>query len=265
MSKELKDSIRLIRTAGEAVLNIYERKPNTFRKKDRSVVTEADLVSQKIISDGLSKYKYGILSEEGDDDISRLKMKRVWILDPLDGTLDFLQKTGEFSIMLALVENGQPILGVVFKPDEDKLYYAEKGEGSFLIERDGKPKRLKVSDISGISEAKYLLSRNHLSELEKKLEDSGEGEKFTHMGSFGVKWGIIAEGRAEVNVNPSNKSSQWDTAAPEVILREAGGEVTDLSGKEFVYNVRETKNLNGVVASNKTLHRKFLERVDQLL
>ncbi|MCH7541778.1 3'(2'),5'-bisphosphate nucleotidase CysQ, partial [Patescibacteria group bacterium] len=210
MSKELEDSISLVRTAGEAVLNIYGRKPNTFRKRDKSVVTEADLVSHKIISDGLSKYKYGILSEEGKDDISRLQKKRVWILDPLDGTLDFLQKTSDFSIMLALVENGKLVMGVVFKPDDNKLYYAEKGEGSFLIERDAKPNRLGVSAISDISKAKYLLSRNHLSELEKKLKDSGEGERFTPMGSFGVKWGVIAEGRAEVNVNPSNRSSQWD-------------------------------------------------------
>jgi 3'(2'), 5'-bisphosphate nucleotidase len=186
-------------------------------------------------------------------------------MDPLDGTLDFLQKTGEFSIMVSLVSGGESILGIVYKPVGDKFYFAEKDKGSFLVEKNKALRRLKVSKVSNLSNARYLPSRNHFSELEKKLIEAENNIKYTFMGSFGVKVGVIAEGRAEIIVNPSGKTSQWDIAAPEIILREAGGEITDMDGRKFIYNRKETKNLNGVVISNKILHEKLLGRVHKLL
>ena len=116
MSVELKELIKIVKSAGEKVLEVYQNQPKAFKKEDKSIVTEADLASEKVILSSLKKYNYGILSEETTDDLTRLNKEKAWILDPLDGTNDFLKKTGEFSIMLGLVYKKAPILAVVYKP-----------------------------------------------------------------------------------------------------------------------------------------------------
>ena len=121
MSSELKEVINLVKKAGEKVLEIYQRKFKVYEKEDTSPVTEADMASEGIILSGLRKYGYGILSEESKDGSSRLRKEKIWIIDPLDGTQDFLQKTGEFSIMVGLVYKREPFLGVVYKPVGDKI------------------------------------------------------------------------------------------------------------------------------------------------
>jgi 3'(2'), 5'-bisphosphate nucleotidase len=259
MTDKLKEIIKSVKKAGEAILRIYEKPKGIYKKEDNSVVTEADLIAEKIVSSALKSFGYPILSEESKDDLTRLKKEKVWILDPLDGTLDFLQKTGEFSIMLGLVSKGEPILAVVYKPSGDKLYFAERGRGAYM-EESGKPaKKLKVSSVDGFSDARILFSRNHLGEVEKKFINQQKMREVRYMGSFGVKLGLIAEGKAEGHFNPSSKTSEWDVCAPGLILSESGGRLTGMRGEEFIYNKKETKNLHGVVASNSLLHEKIIE------
>ena len=126
MSSELKEIINLVRKAGKKVLEIYQNAPKVYEKEDKSPVTEADFASEKIILSSLKKYSYGILSEETKDNPSRLEKEKIWIIDPLDGTKYFLQKTGEFSIMVGLVYKKEPVLGVVYKPVDDKIYFATR-------------------------------------------------------------------------------------------------------------------------------------------
>jgi len=258
--------IDLVKNAGEAVLKVYSKQnPRIYHKKDSSPVTEADYLSEKILFSGLQIYGWRILSEETKDDLSRLNKEKIWIIDPLDGTRDFLNKTGEFSVMVALVDKRKPFLGVVYKPVDDKIYFAVKGEGAFLKEKDKALKRLKVSEISSLSEARLVFTRSHLNEMEKKFIQNLKTRRITFMGSVGVKLGEIAEGKADGYISISNKTSQWDICAPEIILKEAGGVVTDLSGGEFIYNRKEINNDNGIVASNGKIHFQMLKKLHQIL
>ena len=260
MSQELEEVIRLVKRAGKRILEIYQGEFEIYQKKDGSAVTQADFASEKIILSGLRNYDYGFLSEESEDDLSRLGKERVWIIDPLDGTNDFVERTGEFSVMIGLVDKNQPILGVVYLPVGGKLYCAEKGKGAYLIE-SGHSVKLEVSNVSNLSQARFVVSRSHFSDLEKEFLIRNEIEQFIHAGSTGVKLGLIAEGKADGYLTFTDRTSQWDICAPEVILKEAGGEVTDLRGENFIYNHREVRNLYGIAASNKKIHHQIIKNI----
>jgi len=265
MNREIKEVISLARKAGEKVLEIYQRGPEVYEKENESPVTEADLASEKIILSGLKTSGYEILSEESEDDLSRLKKEKIWIIDPLDGTNDFLQRTGEFSIMIGLVCKKEPILGVVYKPIDDKMYFAKKEKGAYLKESHDPLKKLRVSSVSCLSNAHFVISRFHLSDLEKKFLANNKIGKISYVGSIGVKLGLIAEGKADGYISMSNKTCQWDICAPEIILKEAGGKVIDIEGKHFIYNRWQVRNLDGIVASNGKIHTQIIENINHML
>jgi len=268
MSQELKRVISLIREAGRKVLEFYQNNNcRRYKKADGTLVTEADLASEKILRQGLSaRYHWPILSEESQDNLpERLNKEKVWIIDPLDGTNDFLDKTGDFAIMAALTHRGKAVLGVIFQPTEEKLYFAQKGQGAYLKQGARPVEELSVSSLSTLAESRLLVSRSHLSNQERVFIRISGVKKFSRVGSVGVKAGLIAEGRAEAYVSFSNKTSQWDICAPEIILTEAGGKVTDLRGREFVYNRPQIKNRYGIVVSNSRIHQQIIAKVNQTL
>ena len=133
---ELDIAVKAAQEASNIILEIYQKDYNTFTKKDDSPVTDADLQSNKIINKILSDTKYSILSEEDIDDQSRLSKDMIWIVDPLDGTSDFIDKTGEFTVMIALIQNRKPILGVIAWPTEKTLFVAQKNCGAFRYSND---------------------------------------------------------------------------------------------------------------------------------
>lgn len=261
MSRELRELISIVENAGREVLEFYHGAQEIDYKKDNSPITKADIASHEIITSALKPYKYGILSEEGDEDFSCLERERVWIVDPLDGTKDFIAHSGEFSIMVGLVERGIPILGVVYQPTESRIYFAELGEGAFVKEFSGSPRKLQVSDTSRISDARFLFSKNHFSADEETYISKNTIAKVRLMGSIGLKVGLIGEGKAEGYFSMTDKTCQWDTCAPEIILKEAGGVITDLDGKSLRYNTKDIRNLNGIVASNGVMHEEFLKSI----
>lgn len=253
---------KIVRQAGEIVMDIYSQEFDIETKDDDSPVTQADLISDKIILEGLEQFGYPILSEESVDDLKRLKSDRVWIVDSLDGTTDFIQKTGEFSIMVGLVEYNKPILGFVYLPVKDKLYYAISGEGCYL-KMAGKTKRMSVTKYNDFKKLRLVVSRNHLKpEDEKKARDMGI-EKLKKSGSNGIKMGLIAEGEAEIFYNTTNKMSQWDSCGPEIILTEAGGRVTDMEGNKIIYNTENIMLEKGLVASNGFLHNQIINNLNK--
>lgn len=252
----------IARMAGKETLKYYCSKNVVRQKKNKTPVTEADIASEKIIKRGLKKFGFPILSEEAKDDKRRLVSDYVWIADPLDGTSDFINKEDEFSIMIALARNERPVLGVIYEPAADRLYFAQKGKGAFL-EKDGRAKRIKVSSKSNPQGARMLMSRHHLLEEEigvaKKLR-----MKMKQMGSAGLKIARIAEGKAEIYINSSDKSSEWDTCAGDIILTEAGGKITNLNGRSIKYNRKNPRLLNGYIVSNKRLHEKIISTLKNL-
>ena len=246
--------IPVIKKAGKSILNLYNKNYQVFEKQDKSPVTEADLIADKIILEGLKEFGYPILSEESKDDLGRLKSEYVWIVDSLDGTRDFLDKTGEFCIMIGLSYKGESILGVLYQPTEDKLYFAEKGKGAYLSISDSEPIRLKVSSQSNIHDSILIVSRSHIS---KEIEDGAsklDVKKMQKCGSNGIKMGLIAEGKADIFFNPTNKLGQWDCCAPQIIIEEAGGKASGIHGEKLYYNTKNIRNPFGIAVSNGILH-----------
>jgi len=230
MSLQIEEVISLAKKAGEKILEIYHDGAKAYRKKDKSPVTEADFASEKILLSQLKESGYGILSEETEDDLSRLKK----------------------------------VLGVVYKPVGDKMYFAERGKGAFLKEAEKPLQKLKVSCISSLSNAHFVITRSHFSGAEERFIQTYKIKKVTLMGSIGVKLGFIAEGKADCYITLSDKTSQWDICAPQIILEEAGGRVTDTKGKSFVYNRKDIKNLNGILASNGKIHDEIIQKLNSI-
>ena len=247
--------------AGEKVLEIYETDFSTEKKDDDSPITQADIESNKILKEVLGQTGITILSEEDVDDKKRLSEEKVWIIDPLDGTTDFVNRTGEFTIMVGLVEKQKSILGLIYWPINKKMYLAESGKGTFCHGEEWE--KIETTMMSEIQNCHALVSRHHLSEKEKKLLDEMEISVVTSIGSS-LKVTEIASGKAEVFVTTTNKMKQWDTCASNCIISEAGGKMTDLSGKEFSYNTDTVFHENGILVTNGLIHEDALYAISKL-
>ncbi len=236
--------------AGRTILAMYQDpNPKVEYKPDHSPVTQADLVSHRILETGLARLAphWPVLSEESAEVPfeERKSWRHFWMIDPLDGTREFLQRTGEFTVNIALIEGDRPVLGVVYAPAIDKLYFAARGTGSYR--RDGEVTApIKIASTKAGS-TRFVVSRHHAAEQETltHLIDQTKGCEVVVMGSS-LKFCLIAEGAADVY--PRNgPTMEWDTAAAQCILEEAGGSVTDLEGKSIRYNKHVLSN-SGFIA-----------------
>lgn len=258
-SDELSHLKAAVRKAGERILEFYESGAKVKYKDGGSPVTEADLASQQVLFDELEAFGYAYLSEEFLHDQTRLDHDKIWVIDPLDGTRDFIEKTGEFSVIAGLVVDGRPIMGVVFQPTEDKLFFAEKGRGAFMEKGGGEPIRLTVSDVNDPSNVTLLRSGNYFREVEKAFAEKLGIKKSVVHGSAGLKICMITEQVGDLYICSTNKTGEWDVCGAEVILEEAGGKVTDMTGATLHYNQEDPMNQNGFMASNGKLHEWLIE------
>jgi len=259
---ELDIAINATVKAGNAILDIYQGEIKEFTKQDDSPITEADLKSNEIIKKILSQTKHKILSEEDNDDKSRLSEEIIWIVDPLDGTSDFIDKTGEFTIMIALIKNKEPILGVIGWPTEKTLFVAQKNGGAFRYSND-EWKKIRVTTISELPKCKTVGSRHHLSDKEKYFIKKLGIENFTSVGSS-LKVGKIASGEAEAYITTTNKMKEWDSAASYCVISEAGGKMTDMLGNEITYNNENVFHQNGILVTNKIIHQTIVDEFKKL-
>ncbi len=271
LEKELETAIALAKKAGAAILDFYangfEIEEKIFADNFSEPVTIADRTASRIIVENLAEIfpRDGVLSEEEPDDKTRLDKMRVWIIDPLDGTSGFVEKTGDFAVQIGLAEDGAAILGVVFMPLQNILYYAVKGAGAFVVENNEPPKLLRVSGKTDLSEMRLASSRNHrsprMSQVVKKFGLKSEVQR----GSVGLKVGLITQRFADLYIHLSPRTKHWDTCAPEIILTEAGGELTDLFGDKIIYNTSDVHNHNGVLATNGVSHVEAVKNLRPLL
>lgn len=268
--QELSLALELAREAGAAILDFYEGPLDIEHKAnadDHEPVTQADKVANEIIVSRLQREfpDDGILAEESLDTSRRLDKSRVWMIDPLDGTTGFIEGNGDFAVQIGLTENGECVLGVVYQPLTDVLYRAVRGGGTWIERPDFEPEQGRVSDHREISTMRLAASRSHPSpRMDKVLQAFGLREKILR-GSVGIKVGLIVEQQCDLYVHLSPRTKQWDTCAPEVILNEAGGCITDLFGHKLRYNHVDVQNRNGVVASNGVSHRRIVELLQPLL
>jgi myo-inositol-1(or 4)-monophosphatase len=210
-------------------------------------VTSADLEADAALRDRLSRAfpDYGWLSEETADSAERLSRRRVWIVDPLDGTKEFIKGIPEFVIAIALAENGVPILGVTYNPIRRELFWGARGVGVHLDNQAAH-----VTTRGSIDGATVLASRSETSRGE--WEAYKDRVKIDPIGSVAYKLALVAAGRADATFTLTPKS-EWDVAAGTALVTEAGGRITDLDGSELRFN-KESVKLKGFIASNGLLH-----------
>jgi 3'(2'), 5'-bisphosphate nucleotidase len=249
--------------AGKAVIEVYKNNFSYQVKDDNSPITEADIKSNGIIQETLSITNIPILSEENVDDLVRLKHEKIWIVDPLDGTSDFVEKTGEFTIMISLVQSSKPILGVIYWPTEDKLYVAQKNKGAYEL-FSGHWKKLNVNNISNLEKCHAVISRHHLSESDKKFIKKLNLLEFNQKGSS-LKVLDVCSGKAEVYLTTTNKIKQWDTSASYCLISESGGKMTSMNGEDLEFNTKLINHKNGLLVTNGLVHNKITNEYSKFL
>ncbi|MDJ0787479.1 MAG: 3'(2'),5'-bisphosphate nucleotidase CysQ [Myxococcota bacterium] len=253
--RELEVALETAREAGAILLRHYKGEVEAWEKSEDNPVTAADLESDQAIRSRLSAAfpDDGILSEETVDDPSRHQKSRVWIVDPMDGTKEFTQKIPEFAASIAMIDQGEPVVGVILNPVTGVAIWARKGGGCF---KDGTP--VSVTGCSDLSKAVVIASRTEISRDKFAAHESWFRE-LRPVGSIAWKLACVAAGDADLNVSFAPKN-EWDVAAGDVLVREAGGAYVDFDGQPRIYN-QENPLIEAFMAAGPTdLVSSFCER-----
>lgn len=255
----LKTAIKAAQHAGEEILKLYET--TEFETKgDGSPVTIADIRAHNIILEHLSTTHIPVLSEESDG-VALPYPERIWIIDPLDGTKDFIQKNDDFCVMIGLIENGRPILGVIYIPVHHTLYYAEKGMGAFKT-FNGNTTRI-TSSTTPTTPLRCIRSRNHFAPTMEKVAHTLHAT-YVPRGSMGIKGGVLIEDEGDYFFS-QGKFGEWDVCAPEIIVKEAGGVVSDCNGNPLFYGTKDHRVEHGIIYARTHCYSKVLAVVQQNL
>lgn len=249
--KELKAAIEAGLKAKEKILEIYHTHFDVEIKSDNSPVTQADKLADQIIRETLSKKfpNYAFLTEESEDNLERRKNDYVWIVDPVDGTKDFVAKDNEFTTNIALSYKGEIVVGVVFAPALDVYYYATKNGGAFKVSKGViAPIHVnnKTNDLTVLTSV-FHQTKNEL-DMISKYQDKIKNVK--KVGSS-LKACRIAEGLAEITYRLSDGTKEWDTAAMQLIVEEAGGVMVKPNGDRITYNRIDVYNREGYIITNR--------------
>jgi len=254
---DVQDVVALAKKAGEAIMEIYQKNFEVEFKADQSPLTEADKAAHNIIEQGLKELdqKNGtaipIMSEEGKNIPyeDRKNWDYFWMVDPVDGTKEFIKKNGEFTVNIALIHNGSPVLGVVYAPALGQMYWAKQGEGAF---KDGQA--LPLQSEAQRESFKIVASRSHMSDETREFIEDIETDKTKELVSIGssLKICLVAEGEADIYPRLGS-TMEWDTAAAHAVVIESGLEVRRYEGEvtpsQLTYNKQNLLNPFFVVAA----------------
>ena len=237
----LHDVVEIARRAGEAIMQVYAQTIEIHKKADDSPVTQADMAAHHIIEASLNQLTpdLPVLSEESASipfEV-RCQWQRYWLVDPLDGTREFIKRNGEFTVNIALIEHHQPVMGVVFAPALNLLFYAAKGQGAYRQLHAHTPERMQARDFDP-TRVTVAGSRSHAGEELTRFLDRMGPHMLVSMGSS-LKICLVAEGRADVYPR-LGLTSEWDTAAAQCVLEEAGGRLVGMDDAAFRYNLKES-------------------------
>lgn len=246
LQKMMNDICQIAKQAGDAIMSVYNHEDFEIQvKSDESPVTQADLAAHHVIVDALQKKYPNIpcLSEESSE-ISfeeRKKWDECFVIDPLDGTKEFIARNDDFTVNIALIKNGKSLLGVIYAPVLETLYFAAKGVGAFKQLTEQKPLPISVRKIPKKDNQNHFTifaSRRHGLEAAKKLCEKFESYELNNRGSS-LKMCLIAEGKADFYPRLA-LTSEWDTAAAQAIVEEAGGQLVKLDFSDMTYNQKES-------------------------
>jgi len=254
--------IRISKNAGDAIMDVYETEFDFDIKSNQSPVTKADLLSNKIICSSLKKITPDIpvLSEESLEIKyhERLKWKKYWLIDPLDGTKEFIKKNGDFTTNIALISENRPILGVIHVPVNNETFWGSKDIGAYHLIGDSVSNKKKISVSKQKKDnLRIVTSKSHPSGELQALLDKIEKFEIVRVGSS-LKFCLIAKGEADCypRLGPT---CEWDTAAGEIIAESAGAIVVDLENNQIKYNNEDSfLNPNFIVSSNINLSERLL-------
>jgi len=258
----------IAREAGKAIMEVYDTDFEVNRKDDKSPLTLADVRSHRIIADSLrTRYPdIPVLSEEGKEVPFEIRRNwdRFWLVDPLDGTKEFVKRNGEFTVNIALVENHTPVLGIIYIPVTGRLFVGNVPEGCWEITGAGR-RKLRVAQMPALgAPVRILRSRSHPTPQLDEFLSVISSYQITNRGSS-IKFCAVAEGEADFYPR-FGPTWEWDTAAGQAIITAAGGVMLDLSGKPFVYNKQNLLNGPFIVSSSMEWLRKtgILETASRL-
>jgi 3'(2'), 5'-bisphosphate nucleotidase len=251
--------IEIARSAGQLILEIYEKKDyEEFTKSDDTPVTSADLAAHKLILKKLSELTPDIpvLFEE-DADISleqRSQWDRYWLVDPLDGTQEFIARSGDFATIIALIEHNKPVMGVVYAPVSGVSYYAYSGKGAWKIPDLNDSVKIKTHrhELPNQSIAMAISRRQDINRITNRMSSAWNYD-LVPLGSAALKACLVAEGAVDcyLRIGPTG---EWDTAATQCIVEEAGGRILSTQLEPLSYNERETlENPNFIVLGDADL------------
>ena len=247
---ELNTAIKAAAMAGAAIVEVYDAGDFTVEyKEDNSPLTEADRQANEIIVSILrdSFPGYAILAEESEDDISRLDNDFCFIVDPLDGTKEFVKRNGQFTVNIALAHKHRAVMGVICIPVTQELYYAVEGGGAYYRADGAEPVKISVSDRT--EDIRLLMSLSHESEELNSLIERHSIQNCIKIGSA-IKGCLIARGEAEIYYR-YGPTMEWDTAAMQCIVEQAGGIFRQMDGTEMLYNRRNPTNEKGFYIVNR--------------
>jgi len=240
---QLQRLVGIARAAGEEILKVYDSDFDVVRKDDGSPLTLADQHANAVIEAGLEQLQpvLPIVSEESERPPHEVRneWRHYWLVDPLDGTKEFTKRNGEFTVNIALIADGEPIMGVVHVPVTGVTYYASHEAGAFKQTGDGEAEPISVRGYDG-GKAVVVASRSHLNPLMHEFFEQLDDYETLSMGSS-LKLCLVAEGKADVypRLGPT---SEWDTGAAHCVVNCAGGKVTDLDGAHLQYNKTDILN-----------------------
>ncbi len=226
-----------------------------YKSKDQPV-TNADIAIDSFLKAFFKKEtpSFGWVSEETEDNKSRFTSDYFWCLDPIDGTRSYINGKPEYTISLALINKNQPIMGYILNPETKELFFAKKNNGAFC-----NGKKIHVKKNQNIDSSKYGISSSEVAKLEKY--NFFDKQNIIQMGSIAYKIALVAKGQIDVAIS-FTKKNDWDLAASDLILKEAGGIITNISGKKIVYNSNLMK-IESVIASNNKLVKKLCVKFNE--
>jgi 3'(2'), 5'-bisphosphate nucleotidase len=262
---ELDALCRIARDAGALILEVYGRAFHVGYKTPGDPVTEADHAANALICDRLRAEfpDAAIVAEESPEEAYQgyRGTARVFFVDPLDGTREFVAKNGEFVVMIGLLEERQVTLGVVYAPVTGTLWCGAPGIGAERVSRDGAVQAIHVGSVEQPSSARVVVSRSRRApELERLLQELAP-LSVTPTGSAGLKGALVAEGRADAYLSLGPAGKHWDTCAMQAVVCAAGGVVTDARGRQLDYRSAPLDLDQGLVVANPLLHRALLAQL----
>jgi 3'(2'), 5'-bisphosphate nucleotidase len=262
---ELDQLVVIARAAGAIVMNVYSAEFAVDYKAPSDPVTAADRLANDLICERLAQAFPGapIVAEESAPEsfLGFQTGERVFFVDPLDGTREFVARNGQFVVMIGVLEGALPTAGVVFAPATGTTWYGALGSGAFRTELDSGPKPIRISDVERPELASVVSSRSQRSAaLQQALTGLGAREHLA-VGSAGLKGAQVAEGTADAYLSIGRSGKLWDACAVDALVHAAGGRFTDTLGARLDYRAADISLSNGILACNERLHAALLARL----